>query len=183
MAADRIGIERWGVAFITGFSFLALSALATWLFNPWWANPLQLMPSEQLWRRLKDSGLISTRTYQARRAFEVQEYDDEGIHYFVELADGKILFPSGQYLYDYAPIEDDPEVNQPRSFPCTEFSVHRHKTEGYVMDLECRGTVIEPEFLAAPFPQQKKWPQRPLEDGQVIFDISYDDLKALMVEP
>ena len=36
-------------------------------------------------------------------------------------------FLSGQYLYDYEPISDDPDANEARSFPCTEFTVRRHR--------------------------------------------------------
>ena len=71
----------------------------------------------------------------------MEEFEDEGLHYFIELVDGRVLFLSGQYLYDYEPISDDPESNQPRSFPCTEFTVRRHKNDGCVVDLLRAGTV------------------------------------------
>jgi len=108
-------------------------------------------------RRLKEDGLLATTDFQARRAFGVQEYEDEGLHYFLELSDGRVLFLSGQYLYEYEPCEDDPENREPRRFPCTDFTILRHKVEGHVMELICRGTVLEPEFIALPFPKQQAW--------------------------
>jgi hypothetical protein len=170
------------VGLALGLLFILLSVAAVYLFNPWWATPLGLMKSEEVLRRLEDEGLLASSDFQARRAFGVQEFDDEGLHYFLELTDGRVLFLSGQYLYDYEPIAHDPEMNQPRRFPCTEFTIRRHKTEGYVVELICRGAVIEPEFVAPRFPRQKQWSGRVPEDGQLILDTTYDALKALMWE-
>lgn len=165
-----------------GLLLLVLSIVALYLFNPWWANPRGLMRPEELLRRLEDEGLLVSSDFQARRAFGVRAFDDEGLHYFLELVDGRVLFLSGQYLYDYEPIADDPEVNQPRRFPCTDFTIRRHKIEGYVVEVVCRGAVLEPEFLAPPFPRQKRWSGPVPEDGQLIVDTTYDALKASMCE-
>jgi hypothetical protein len=105
---------------------------------------------------------------RATRAFGVEEFEDEGLHYFLELADGRVLFVSGQYLYDYEPSSDDPETTQARSFPCTEFTVQRHKKEGYVVEILRGGTVLEPEVMAPPFGEKAWRPNRVPEDGQVI---------------
>lgn len=91
--------------------------------------------------------------------------------------EGRVLFLSGQYLYDYEPISDDPELNQPRSFPCTEFTVRKHKTEGYVVDVLCGGSALEPEVMAPPFGEEFLQPNGVPEDGQVISNATYDDLK------
>jgi hypothetical protein len=91
----------------------------------------------------------------------VEEFEDEGLH----------------YLYDYEPISDDPELNQPRSFPCTEFTVRRHKKDGYVVDIVRGGTVLEPEVMAPAFGNKVWRAKRIPEDGQVITSASYDDLK------
>lgn len=95
------------VGLTLGLLLILLSIAAVYLFNPWWANPLGLMKPEELLRRLEEKGLLVSSDFQARRAFGVREFDDEGLHYFLELADGRVLFLSGQYLYDYEPIEDD----------------------------------------------------------------------------
>lgn len=164
-----------------GLLFLALSVAAVYLFNPWWANPLGLMTPGELLRRLEDEGLLEASDFQARRAFGVREFDDEGLHYFLELADGRVLFLSGQYLCDYEPITDpDEDVSEPRRFPCTDFTIRRHKTERYVVEIICRGTVIEPEFIAPPFPKHERWSGCIPEDGQLISDLNYNALKASM---
>jgi hypothetical protein len=90
------------------------------------------------------------------------------------LENGSVLFLSGQYLYDYQPIDGDPEYNRPRLFPCTEFTVRRHIGKGYVFAIICRGEVFEPELLAPPFDFKKD--DFPI-DGKVITDQTYDDIK------
>lgn len=101
-------------------------------------------------------GLLSDEPFSAKRAFEVQEYEDEGLHFFLELDDGRVLFLCGQYLYGpFAPpptgssphqeIADDPELNQAAQFPCTKFVVRRHKLEHWVHSIECHGPYLKPE--------------------------------------
>jgi hypothetical protein len=88
----------------------------------------------------------------------------------------------GQYLYDLEPHEDDPERPQPRQFPCTEFTQHRHKTAGCILDLECRGTPIEPQFMAPPLRYRDWAALGSPEDGQVIADRPYDLFVELVTE-
>jgi hypothetical protein len=164
-----------------GLLLLLLSIVALVLFNPWWANPLGRTTSEELLRRLEDKGLLVSSDFRARRAFGVGEAEDEGLHYFLELIDGRVLHVSGQYLYDYEPISDDPELNQPRRFPCTDFTVRGNKAEGYVVELlVCRGRIIEPEFIAPPFTKRSRRAIGAPEDGQILSDRSYDLLKELL---
>lgn len=100
---------------------------------------------EQQIQDLEARGLLSAQVYRATRAFEVEEFEDEGCHYFLELTDGRVLFLSGQYLYNYV-SESDAGVG--RRFPCSEFAVRRHSTEGYAVDIQCGGQVLEPDSVA-----------------------------------
>jgi len=160
-----------------GLLLVFLSVVAVVLFNPWWANPFRRVTPEEILRRLEAKGLLSSADFEVRRAFGVEEYADEGSRYFLELVDGRVLHLCGQYLYDYEPISDDPEMNQPRRFPCTAFTLRLHKTEGGVVDLVCRGTVIEPEFIAPPLTIRRQRSIAALRDGQVLSDRPYDGLK------
>ena len=125
---------------------------------------------------LERKGLLLRQPFEATRAFAVQEFEDEGPHYFIELADGRVLYLNGQYLYEYEPITDDPEVNQARSFPCTAFEVLRHKDAGYAFHIECSGTVLEPELETPPFTEEDYERGLP-EDGQIITNKTYDAIK------
>jgi len=156
---------------------LTLMVFAVWLFSPKGSDPFGRRTAEEQLRALEQLGLLESTTFRATRAFGVEEFEDEGLHYFLELADGRVLFLSGQYLYDYEPISDDPETNQPRSFPCTEFTVRRHKKEGYVVELVPGGTVLDPEVMAPSFGKKVWQRNRVPEDGRVIADTTYDRLK------
>lgn len=153
------------------------------LFNMAGGRPSNTPSLEDYIRDLKEQGLLLTQDYSATRAFEVEEWEDEGVHYYLELTDGGVLFLTGQYLYDYEPTFDDSEINQPRYFPCTEFSVLRHKAEGYVVDIVCRGDVLEPELVAPPFDFKDFDNDLVPEDGQIISDVSYDELKRQRTNP
>jgi len=126
---------------------------------------------------LDAAGLLRRQTFEARRAFVVGEFEDEGPHYCIELTDARVLYLNGQYLYDYEPITDEPELNQPRMFPCTQFVILRHKDEGDVVHLECAGDPFEPEVAAATFPLEFLG-RHDLEDGEIVPDRSYESLKS-----
>jgi hypothetical protein len=120
-------------------------------------------------------GLLESEEFSVKRAFEVEEYEDEGLHFFLELEDGRVLFLCGQYLYDYQEVSEDPELNQKASFPCSRFEVRRHKTEHWVHSIICHGPYLKPE---AKLPHYSKAYQKAFgfpSDGE-ISPISYDGL-------
>ena len=167
----------WAVGTGLALVMVPLILLALRLFNPKRAGPLGGKTAEEHTRELEQAGLLESTEFRATRAFGVEEGEDEGLHYFLELTSGGVLFLSGQYLYDYEPISDDPGANQARSFPCTEFTVRRHRTKGFVVDMLRGGTVLEPEAMAPPFGQRAWSSNRVPEDGQVITGTTYDHLK------
>lgn len=126
-------------------------------------------------QELADAGLVETIDYRARRAFEVEEYEDEGASYYIELLDGRVLALQGQHLYHYQ-IDHD----QRRTFPTDDFSILRHKTTGQFLEMVVRGSVLEPEVTAPPF---ETWepPEMP-EDGTIYPAGSYEVLKAERLE-
>jgi hypothetical protein len=132
---------------------------------------------EDFVKELAEKGWLEEIGFRAQRAFQVEEFDDEGLHYFIELEDESVLYLNGQYLCEYEPIDDDPELNQPRRFPCTEFNVRRHKQEGYAIDILCGGSVIEPEITFSPFDAEDYKNNLVPEDGQIIRNRTYEQLK------
>jgi len=175
-ALDRA--PSWLIGLGISLVMLALMVLSLWLFNPRGSNPLGRMTEEEHLRELGRLGLLESTAFRATRAFGVEEFEDEGLHYFLELTDGRVLFLSGQYLYDY---EANPDTGTTRRlFPCTEFTVRRHKNEGYAVEIVCGGTVLEPEVMAPSFGKDVWRRNRVPEDGRVISDITYDGLKQQM---
>lgn len=166
----------WATPAVIAALFLSLF-LAMFLFNgPGFRPNLRRISLAEQLAELEAHGLLLRQPFRAVRAFAVEEFEDEGSHYYIELADGKVLYLNGQYLYEYEPITDDPELNQPRLFPCTEFEILRHKEAGYVIDIVRSGEVLEPELTARPY-NKAEWRRGLPEDGEVIADRPYDELK------
>jgi hypothetical protein len=132
---------------------------------------------EVLVQQLQAKNLLAIEKFNAKRAFQVEEFEDEGSHYFVELEDGSVLFLSGQYLYDYETFRKGEEVVHRRRFPNTEFAIRRHSLDHYVVDILCNGSVIEPEVVAPPFDPDDFGTHRIPDDGQVIRDRTFEELK------
>jgi hypothetical protein len=121
---------------------------------------------------LEARNLLVSTSFRADRAFRVGEFGEAGPHYFLELEDGSILHLSGNYLYDYEPID-----GAPRHFPCTEFTVRRHTELGYVVDLICGGLVIEPEVEAPPYTARDVAENGVPADGEILHGISFNQLR------
>ena len=166
----RGNVATWFLASCTALSFiLAFVVVDRVLPAP---RPPSLAELDALGKLRRDQ-------YRAVRAFSVEEFEDEGVHYFIELDDGRVLYLNGQYLYDYEPDAYGAQSGQPRRFPCTEFALVRDIENGWTVDVECRGTVFEPEFTA-PHPQH--WPPE-FDDGAVIPGESYELLRARFRSP
>jgi hypothetical protein len=161
--------------------FAGLIAAALVLFNPG-SSLAGVKPAGELAQELEAQGLLTSQHFAVTRAFEVEEYEDEGMHFYLELSDGRVLFMTGQYLYDYEPHEEE-DAHHPRGFPCDEFLVRRHRDEGYVVDIQCTGQILEPELLAPPFGEDV-WRQGAIpKDGAIIVDATYDQIKRLRIGP
>jgi hypothetical protein len=124
---------------------------------------------------MEQQGLLLREKHTATRAFQVEEFEDEGTQYFIELEDGSVLYLCGQYLYDYEPMEG--ARRQARRFPCTAFTVLRDKRDGLIIDVICEGAVLEPECEVPPFSVVDHESGRAPADGDVITDRGFDQLK------
>ena len=157
----------WMLTSIAILALFVLFVLAIAIFKPSMQRRAEWRRDEI--RKLEEQGLLTAAEFHAKRAFQIEELEDEGSHYFIELQDGAVLFLSGQYLYDY-------EV--PRCFPCTDFVVRRHATKGFAVDVQCSGKTLEPEVIAPPLDEDVGLRPDAYQDGDVIRDLSYDALKA-----
>ncbi len=163
------GREPWmTIVFVVSFIVVGLvMALITRRALP----PVEYLSLEEM----EKLGLLVHEKYQVTHAFQMEEAEDEGAQYFIELKNGSVLFLCGRYLYDYEPATGRGRTQQPRKFPCTEFSILRHKQHGWIVDVECGGTVLEPECEAPPFGDEE-----PPADGDIISNRSYDEIKRDM---
>ena len=133
--------------------------------------------------QMEQQGLLLHEKHEATRAFQVEEFEDEGCQYFIELKNGSVLYLCGQYLYDYEPADGRWEAKCPRKFPCAEFELLRSRKSGEVLDVVPGGTVIEPELEVPPFTVDDHESGHAPADGDIISDRSYDQVKQEWSRP
>ena len=77
------------------------------------------------WRREREAtlaqGLAQVTRFQARDAIAIEEAEDEGLGYYLQLIDGRVLYLGGQYLYDLA---------EEHRFPAAEFELAEETSRG-----------------------------------------------------
>jgi len=146
-------------------SLIAGTWLGIRLFGKETPNPIE---------ELEAMGLAEVEEYKTLRSFEVEEIEDEGFHFFLELEGGDVLFLCGQYLYEIA--EDEGQKEKP-TFPCAHFRIKRHKIERWVYEVEPLSPHIPPEeklpHYSEVYIQKHGFP----EDG-AIYTQPYEELKA-----
>jgi hypothetical protein len=171
---------------LTGIAILISAGLSLYL-----TNKLVNVRGTRFWslsrapesvEQLEQEGLLSSTEFRATRAFQVEELHDEGSNYFLELQDGSVLFLSGHYFREHEPLEFDDRTVQQREFPCTEFVVRR-RDDGSVVDIQCRGRVLEPEVVTPPFTEEDFRNNALPKDGDIIESSSYDEVKAARLKP
>jgi hypothetical protein len=149
-----------------------LAGFASWLV----CGRPDLKPTDFTRPDYEKLGLLITEEFSVRRTFEVAEFEDEGLHFFLELNDGRVLFMNGQYLYDYQEIADDEENNQKASFPCAHFRVRRHKSEHWVHSIETLSPYLPPEVKLPHYSKSYIKKHSFPEDGK-IYSEPYDTIK------
>jgi hypothetical protein len=160
-------------------STIAIVVGALVLFNLGRRRP----PPGPTFAELQAQGLIESIEFRATRAFEVEEFEDEGLQYFIELADGSVLFLNGRYLYQFLPeSQGGAKGSMTTMFPSTEFTLLKHRTEPWISDVVCRGTPLKLDFVASGYP--KGWLDRDElpHNAQIFSDRTYDQIKAEFAE-
>jgi hypothetical protein len=137
----------WLISVVMTVIIVGLVVVAMFIFRG--ESPGRISEEAILAQRasVEQAGLLLPEPYLAKRAFQVEEFEDEGSHYYIELDDGGVLFLSGQYLYEYEPVFRRDRLERPRSFPCTRFSLRRHQEDGHLVDIRCEGPAWSLKFL------------------------------------
>ncbi len=167
-----------GVAFL--IAFVCSLFLTNKLVNKPGMKFLGRPQREETPEQLEQDGMLTSVPYGARRAFLVEELEDEGPHYFIELQDRSLLYLNGKYLNEHEPLEFEDRTVHPRGFPCSAFTIRRRNYDGMAVDVQCGGSVIEPEVVRAPEGVGDFRTAGDLKDGDIIAGRSYDEVKADM---
>ena len=91
-------LPAWLVAMMMTCIMLSATVVALIVFNLPGARLTSAKSQEDYVRELEEKGLLTSHSFSARRAFGVEEFEDEGCHYYLELLDRSVLFLTGQYL-------------------------------------------------------------------------------------
>lgn len=103
-----------------------------------------------------EKGLIKTIEYSISEGVEIEEFEDEGLHYLLSISPTKTLSLFGQYLYPYGELA---------SFPSTKLRLFIHKENNLCYGVECIGDKLESVPLLGS-PTSDAW-----EAGVVPYDL------------
>ena len=172
----------FGLAVIGWLIQLVLTAIG-WKVAPWpvvvgavLGLPLSVLMTRGYLRhrgeqRERKVDAVEVLRVAGARYVEMEEYNDEGPHYFVEVSPTQVLFLSGQWMYygDVLDADDDQE------FPSVDFELVRDPVEGQVLSLR-------PSGAKASLVRTYRMEELPLDGGfplgerLALFDGRLDDL-------
>lgn len=123
------------------------------------------------------AGTAVCTTFDVVDALRVEEFEDEGSAYYLKLADGRVLFLQGQYLYEYEDgIADDDGKPMPARFPAARFTVERTAGSGLMLDLTGLGRVIPVSGVLPPFTEDQHRADAVPQDGDIL-TIDFESLR------
>jgi hypothetical protein len=105
--------------------------------------------------------------YGAVDAIQVEETEDLGSNYYISLDDGRVLFLSGQYLY---------ELEDAQQFPSTRFTLVRTPNAKLFLDFRVSGTYLPPTTVRPRFADQQYRQGQVPTDGD-LFDLDFEGLR------
>lgn len=114
------------------FFIILFGILSTFVLAPWLV--LRVWPQADPLKRAARAGELELLEFNVARAWQIEEREDEGLHFVLELDSGGTLFLSGQFLYE--PVAQG-------LFPCVELRLSLEARAQDVLALECGGKRIE----------------------------------------
>ena len=128
-----------------------------------------------------EAGRAFTRSYKVSRALSFEDLNTSCMVHFLELSDGGVMCLYGQHLYEFEPIDDDPELNQPRRFPTSEFTIVWSRRDGEVLDLRVGTDVIGTNLIGG-LSDYGAIDELgfTLQDGQIVEGARLDEVEAAL---
>ena len=82
----------WWAAPVIAVAMLGSMIASLFIFNmPGYRPTMPGKTIEELIGELQEQGMLISESFSAVRAFQVEEFEDEGSHYFIELTDGAVF--------------------------------------------------------------------------------------------
>ena len=160
-----------------------LVAIAGYLVSnapTWWRRVRGVKWSDHL-LQLEAAGQAAREHYKVSRALSFEDQTCGYLMHLVDIGENRVLCLYGQHYYEFEPIEDDPEVNQPRTFPTTDFSLLRDTKRNKVLAIFPGSTVLEP-VICQPISAQRELSDLGVKfkDGAVVTGATLDAAERLL---
>jgi hypothetical protein len=110
---------------------------------------------------------VDETTFAVEDAIEVEESEDEGKHFYVKVRGGRVVFFSGQYLYDAV---------KTKRFPAERVTIVRTPASKIVLSLTTSGAYRPPSTVRKPFADRDHERGRVPQDGDAV-SIDFDELR------
>jgi hypothetical protein len=118
-------------------------------------------PKGKKFKSMQDAlwdGELLTVEYEARTVAEIEETEDEGLHFLVAIDSGQTLCLSGQYLY--GPVER-------KVFPSERIRVFKNRATGLFYGIEPVGKPLDTWPVYDPFAVERAKADFTLQDGEL----------------
>jgi len=169
----------WSLAVLALASILVIAVAGYLVSNfPTWSRAIRGISWEAHLERLERDGEAIRERYEVSRSISFQDWSTGCLAHLLDIGDRELLCLYGQSYFDFEPIDDDPDVNQPRKFPTKVFSLLRRKSSGEVLALFPGAEVFEPTDCGGIVAPEKALTFR-LKDGEVIQNKLFEDVEQI----
>ncbi|MCA0902219.1 hypothetical protein [Microbulbifer agarilyticus] len=117
-------------------------------------------------------------SFKVHDAITFEDLSTGCLCHLLNIGDNRVACLYGQYLYEYSEITDDPELNQNRMFPTTDFTWVRHLKNNTIIRLEIGKSVCEEVKLENPSIDNLFKLGLQLKDGEVVEGVEFGRLRA-----
>ncbi len=124
--------------------------------------------------QLEAEGKIHKEEVQCRRAVEITEFEDEGMHFLMELLDGRVLYLTGQNLYDLT-------AEKAPVFPSTSLQLKRVIDSGFVTSVTPTGSYLAPSKKYPDFTTAVIYEDWDIQDGDFL-PLTFDQVCVALDE-
>lgn len=115
-------------------------------------------------------GELLTVEYEARAIAQIEEMEDEGLHFLVTIESGQTLCLSGQYLY--GPVERN-------AFPSERIRVFKNRVTGLFYGIEPLGKLFDTWAIYDPFTAERAKSDFMIQDGE-LYSQSIVEIVAIL---
>ncbi|TDF41522.1 hypothetical protein EYS14_01300 [Alteromonadaceae bacterium M269] len=123
------------------------------------------------------NGMAIIESYKASEAITFEDLNTGCLCHVLKIGDNRAMCLYGQYLYDYAEILDDPDMEQQRKFPTDKFKLVRRTKSDEILRLDIGQNVIEEYKIESLRLENLYSLGFRLKNGEIVDGISFDKIR------